>query len=324
MKRRPLILILSLMTATSSFAQTLAAREEVFLIGGIRQYVTISGENGSLPLLLFLHGGPGGSVMNYADKFTDRLRQHFIVIQWDQRETGRTRELNSSPTPLSLALFQSDTHALIDTLLRRFGRKKLYLAGHSWGTALGFDIARKYPDRLYAFIAIGPMVNQLESERISLSVMKEKARETGNERETEELTGVDIPFANAGQLYFHRKWLSVMAGSRRTLSESYVKDWSATWLPVFNEASKENLMETLPEIGCPVYFFLGKNDYQTNSAIAEAYYQLVKAPRKGLFWFDCAHSIPSAQPERMQTLIIEKVLPETFPLPENKAALPAQ
>ncbi|HEX8037947.1 MAG TPA: alpha/beta hydrolase [Chryseosolibacter sp.] len=320
---RSLVLLLSLMTATFSVAQTSATREAEFAIGGIRQYVTISGGDRTLPLLLFLHGGPGGSVMNYADKFTDRLRQHFIVIQWDQRETGRTRELNSSPIPLSLALFESDTRALIDTLLHRFGREKLYLAGHSWGTALGFDIARKYPDRLYAFIAIGPMINQLESERISLSMMKERARKAGNRQETEELAGVNIPFADAGQLYFHRKWLSVLSGSRRTLSESYVKDWSATWLPVFNEASKENLMKTLPEIGCPVYFFLGKNDYQTNSAIAEAYYNFVKAPKKGLFWFDCAHSIPSAQPERMQKIIIETVLPETFPALEKNVPLPA-
>ena len=320
---RPLLLLFCLLTATFSFAQTSATREAEFDIGGIRQYVTISGDEPSLPLLLFLHGGPGGSVMNYADKFTDKLRQHFIVIQWDQRETGRTRELNPSPMPLSLALFQSDTRALIDTLLRRFGREKLYLAGHSWGTALGFDIARKYPDRLYAFIAIGPMINQLESERISLSMMKEKARKTGNRQETEELAGVTVPFASAGQLYFHRKWLSVLAGSRKTLSENYVKEWAATWLPVFNEASKENLLETLPEIGCPVYFFLGKNDYQTNSAIAEAYYNVVKAPKKGLFWFDCAHSIPSAQPQRMQQVIIEKVLPETFSGPEEKVPLPA-
>ncbi len=316
--------LLSLLFAieTFSYAQTPIDREEEITIGGIKQYVTITGTDRSQPLLLFLHGGPGGSVMNYADKFTDKLRQHFIVIQWDQRETGRTRELNPSPIPLSLSLFQNDTRELVDTLLRRFGREKLYLAGHSWGTALGFDFARKYPGRLYAYIAIGPMINQLESERVSLAMMKEIARKTGNHQEMEELEKVNIPFQNADQLYFHRKWLLDLARSRKKLSESYVKDWSAIWLPVFNEASKENLMQTLPEIGCPVYFFAGRTDYQTNSTITETYYNLVKAPKKALCWFDCAHSIPSSQPQRMQQVIIEKVLPETYATMEKKVSPP--
>ena len=114
-------------------------------------------------------------MMPYADRFTDQLQKHFVVILWDQRETGRTRQLNISPVPLSLSVFQDDTRGLIDSLLHRFQRQKLYLAGHSWGTALGFHIAKTHADRLYAFLAIGPMINQLESERIALHLMKEKA-----------------------------------------------------------------------------------------------------------------------------------------------------
>ena len=34
--------------------------------------------------------------MNYANRFTKDLQKHFIVVQWDQRETGKTKSLNSS------------------------------------------------------------------------------------------------------------------------------------------------------------------------------------------------------------------------------------
>jgi pimeloyl-ACP methyl ester carboxylesterase len=288
-------------------------REEMVLVGGIKQYITIQGKDNSMPLLLFLHGGPGGSVMRYADNFTTKLQEHFVVIQWDQRETGRTRLENPSPVPLSYDVFKHDTRELIQLLLRQFQREKLYLAGHSWGTALGFHIASEYPALLYAYLPIGPMINQRESERIALGIMKEKALRTGNREEMEELATVRIPFETGKQLYYHRKWLLDLAGSKRSLSQRYVEDWSATWLKVFNEASSENLIESLPAIGCPVYFFVGRNDYQTNSKITETYYLALQAPKKALFWFELSgHSIPSSEPGRLQDLIIERILPQTF------------
>lgn len=286
---------------------------EAIFIGGIKQYITIKGKNPSLPLLLFLHGGPGGSVMNYADNFTNELQEHFLVVQWDQRETGRTLEMNASPTPLTLALFQNDTRELISFLLKRFRKEKLYLAGHSWGTALGFHVVANFPELLYAYVAIGPMINQLESERIALGVMMEDAKKKQNKKEMDELSRIHIPFETGEQLYYHRKWLLQFAGSRRKLSRSYVIDWSDRWLAVYNEACQENLLARLPAVECPVYFFAGRNDYQTNSSITEEYYSMLDAPKKGFFWFEfSAHSVPGSEPERLQQLIIDEILPATF------------
>jgi pimeloyl-ACP methyl ester carboxylesterase len=310
MKYRLVLAIL--LMAGFSVAQSPVDREEEIFVGGIRQFITIQGNDPSLPLFLMLHGGPGGSVMSYSDRFTDRLKQHFLVVQWDQRETGRTLQLNRSPEPLSVALFENDTRELIEYLLKRYHRDKLYLAGHSWGTALGFRMAQTSPDRLYAYVAIGPMINQLESERMALEAMKEQAVNTNNATASTELAQVSIPFENGDQLYFHRKWLQIFFGSRKTLAKTFVEEWAARWLPVFNEASANNLLETLPSVECPVYFFVGKKDLQTNSRITEQYFQRVKAPKKDLFWFDTGHSIPAAAPARMQEIIIENILPETF------------
>ena len=313
-----IFLFAGLFAAMFSFGQTPIDTTEEISIGGIRQVITIESKDTDLPILLFLHGGPGGSVMGYSDKFTNKLKEHFIVVQWDQRETGRTLHVNPSPIRLSLELFHHDTHEIILTLLKRFNREKLYLAGHSWGTSLGFHIARQYPSLLYAYIAIGPMVNQVESESIALSLMKERAQKKGNQQAVGELARVKIPFENGEQLYYHRKWLQELAGSRRTLSRQYVEDWAARWLPVFAEASSENLFETSRALGCPVYFVAGKKDYQTNSQLAEKYYLVLTAPRKGFFWFDAGHSIPTSNPGMLQDRIIGTVLPETFTI--NKPA----
>ena len=152
--------------------------------------------------MLFLHGGPGNSVIHYAEKFTHKLQEHFIVVQWDQRNAGKTLTLNKSPEPLTIDLFESDTHQIIDSLLKRFHQPKLYLVGHSWGTFLGFYMAKNYPELLYAYIPICPMINQQESERITLASMKEKASKAGNEEALRELSLVKIPFENGETAVF--------------------------------------------------------------------------------------------------------------------------
>lgn len=297
------LLLVAALSGVLCMAQPLHS-EETMAIGGITQFITVDTRDTTLPVLLFLHGGPGGSVMGYAHKFTDQLQEHFTVVQWDQRETGRTRALNSSPVPLTLQGFQEDAREIVYALLRRFGQRRLYLVAHSWGTVLGFHIVKTHPELVEAYVAIGPMINQRESEQLALSMMKERAAREGNPKAAQELAKVHIPFGNGEQLYYHRKWLQHYAGSSRSLSKNYVLQWADTWLDVFNEASEENLAETLPVVECPVYFFAGKKDYQTNSAIAEEYYRTLRAPRKGFFWFDTGHAIPSASPRRMQELII--------------------
>jgi pimeloyl-ACP methyl ester carboxylesterase len=177
--------------------------DQIITIGGIKQYIRIKGKDDSKPILLILHGGPGGSLLSKTDQMTGNLQQHFVVVQWDQRETGETLKLNKSPQPLTLSLFYNDTHDIIDTLLKKFQKPKLYLAGYSWGSGLGFYIADKYPELLYAYIAISPVIDQWRSDSISLAMLKE----TMGKKARSELSHVKIPFENWEQLYYHRKWL---------------------------------------------------------------------------------------------------------------------
>jgi pimeloyl-ACP methyl ester carboxylesterase len=291
---------------------------ETIPIGGIKQYISLRGDDITKPILLFLHGGPGGSLMDLSNSISRQLREHFIVVQWDQRQTGRTLQQNSSPLPLTINQFQEDTREMIGYLLKKFEQKKIFLAGYSWGNVMGFHIAEKYPQLLHAYIAISPVINQLESERITLAMLKQKAEKEGNEKEIQELSLVKIPFENGKQLFYSRKWLFAFDGQPMRNSDTaslinYFTQWSATWLPVWNESLNRNLIKELPVINCPVYFFVGKKDYQTHFSIAEQYYLQLTAPRKTLFWFDkSAHRIPNTEPALLQEIIINKILPETL------------
>lgn len=308
-----LVLMLVLLLNLSLHAQSPIDTTQVLTIGSIKQFIQIKGKDRSKPLLLFLHGGPGNSVISYADRFTYKLQEYFTVVQWDQRASGKTKELNRSPTTMTVSQFERDTHDVVNTLLAQFKQPKLYLVGHSWGTYLGFYMAKNHPDLLYAYIPICPMVNQLESERISLAMLLENARQSGNKMETKELNSVKVPFENGEQLYYHRKWLLNTYGSKTKLSKSYVESWAMSWLKLFNEASKENLIESAPTLRCPVYFFVGRKDYQTNSNLTALYFTALTAPQKDLYWFErSGHSLPSSEPSLMQNILIEKVLPATY------------
>ncbi|HEX5168203.1 MAG TPA: alpha/beta hydrolase [Cyclobacteriaceae bacterium] len=309
---RNLLSALGFLFTVSSFAQTPIDTALSITIGGISQYVQIKGKNRSAPLFLFLHGGPGNSAMGYAEKFTSTLQSHFVVVQWDQREAGKTKEINPSQIPLTVDLFKKDTEEIVHALLKQFHQSKLYIAGHSWGTVLGFHMARTHPEWLYAYIAISPMINQLESERIILELMKKKAKQNGNKQELNELNSVRIPFGNGAQLFYQRKWMFDYIGTKVKMSKAYVESWSSTWLNLFNTASEENLFESTPSLQCPVYFFVGRKDYQTNAELTRKYYEQLIAPKKGFYWFETAHSIPSAAPGLMQELIINEILPVTF------------
>jgi len=299
-------------TGHSLLAQNPIDTTAIFNIGGIKQYVRIKGKDVTKPLLLFLHGGPGGSLMKKTDHITGHLQQHFVVVNWDQRETGETLRLNKSLQALTLQLFYNDTHDLIDTLLQRYHQSKLYLIGYSWGTGLGFYIADKYPELLHAYIAVSPVINQWESERLSLEMLKQNM----GKKASKELSQVKIPFENAQQLYYHRKWLYQHDGQKFVsliFRKSFVESWGVTWFDVWSRACDVNLFESLPALNCPVYFFAGENDHQTNRSITSDYFDKVRAPEKKFFLFpDAGHGLPETHSRQFQETIINRILIQTF------------
>lgn len=259
-----------------------------------------------------MHGGPGSSLLRKTDQISGKLQRHFVVVQWDQRETGETLKLNKSSLPLTLALFYNDTHDLIDTLLKKFQKPKLYLAGYSWGSGPGFYIADKYPGLLYAYIAISPVIDQWRSDSISLALLKQ----TMGKKARKELSQVKIPFENWEQLYVHRKWLFKQQGQKfvsLSLRKPIVQAWAATWFDVWSRSCDINLFKSLPIINCPVYFFAGKKDFNTNYSITEEYFNTVSAPKKDLFLFgNAGHGLPETNSDAFQYIIIHQILPETF------------
>lgn len=74
------------------------------LIGGIQQWITVSGTSCDNPLILFLHGGPGNSLSPYADAIYGPWQSEFTLVQWDQRGAGKTFAANPATAESALTL----------------------------------------------------------------------------------------------------------------------------------------------------------------------------------------------------------------------------
>jgi pimeloyl-ACP methyl ester carboxylesterase len=296
--------------------QTKIDTTESIQVGGIKQVVTLQGEDHSKPLFLFITGGPGlPGIYDENKLFTNELKKHFVVVQWDQRNCGQTLTLNPSPVKLTVKLFKLDTHELVTSLLKQFHRQKLFLMSWSWGTVLGFYMADNYPGQLYAFMAVSPMVNQWESERILIKELRQKAAKRKNLRAIKELSKVQIPFANGLQNYYDRKWLLLFNGEDIGDTTEFKKYFTENdqMINLSRAASNNNLMVSLPEIKCPVYFFVGRKDHQTNYLLSAQYYKELKAPKKELFWFEkSGHLIPKSEPGLLQNDVVFKILPQVL------------
>jgi pimeloyl-ACP methyl ester carboxylesterase len=275
-------------------------------IGGIRQWIWLRGDDRSAPFLLFLHGGPGNSVMKSARRFTGQLEKEFVVVHWDQRGSGRTLEISGPPRAITLELAARDVVEMIDHLRERFHRQKIFLMGHSWGGFLALFAASKVPDVIEACFAISPMVDQLESERRALDWMRLQAQSTGHEDALDDLDSVHIPFASGEQLFVHRRWIAHFSGTTPP-TRTVVLKWSHQWLSLFNEGAAVNLTEIAPAYLCPIYFVLGGNDRQTDSRIAQEYFKKLTAPAKDLLLIlDSRHNPHTDEPARFQEWVLGK------------------
>lgn len=299
-------------------------------LGGVKQWISIRGTNAHNPVLLFLHGGPGSANIAKLRIQVPELEKHFVVVNWDQRGAGKSFSLGTDPAVLSREQLVSDAHELVGILKQRFNVDKIYLMGFSWGTVLGLSLASRYPDDYAAFISISQEVDFSEGEVLSLKYVRDNAQKTGNTEAVAELASVNPSYTSPDwqtQLSIQRKWLLYFGGVYRTTNSFSHELWmllkapeysvaeAALWplgssrslKQMWQELMKINFFDEAPIIRCPVYFFVGRYDYNSPWELTESYYQKVNAPAgKRLIWFEnSAHDIMFDEPEQLTQEVLK-------------------
>jgi pimeloyl-ACP methyl ester carboxylesterase len=312
-----------------SSSQGINVLEQVEL-GGLRQWISIRGTDANNPILLFLHGGPGSANLSKIRTQCPALEEHFVVVNWDQRGAGKTYKFQTGGNTLTLEQLRNDTHQLVSYLRNRFGGKKVYLMGFSWGTTLGLWAVQEHPEDFYAFVSVSQLVSYVEGEKLSLAYVQQAARDTKNEKAVQELASIDPAYNTKdwyAQLMRERKWLLALGGVYHKATnqnheigmlvkaqEYSLVDFalwpfgsSASLQALWPELMRVNVMESVPRIDVPVYFLVGRHDYNSPFELTEKYYEQIEAPQgKQLIWFEnAAHDIFFDEPEALVNTLVE-------------------
>ncbi|MFO7299893.1 MAG: alpha/beta fold hydrolase [Actinomycetes bacterium] len=148
-------------------------------VNGSRQSLMVRGRDTTNPVLLYLHGGPGGTDLG-AIRRDVGLEQDFVVVAWDQRGSGRSYPSIDPTSQITVDQMVSDTVAVTEYLIDRFGVDGVYLVGQSWGSGLGALAAKARPDLYHAFVGVGQMVSWDDTDRMFWEDTLAWAERTGN------------------------------------------------------------------------------------------------------------------------------------------------
>ncbi|MCK5130307.1 MAG: alpha/beta hydrolase [Clostridiales bacterium] len=307
-------------------------------IGGVRQTILLRGEDINNPILLYLHSGPGTTELIPFRKAHQTLESHFTVVQWEQRGTGKSYSSAIDQSTMTISQLLSDAYEVTEYLKKEFGKEKVLLVGHSWGTALGLLLVQKYPESFYAYVGSGQEINPSMGEKIGYEYIVRHAPE--DEKARKEIADLNTPAAYLTiddeekwykTIIAQRKWLVSLGGEiYQQTNHSLLFNFKTIFSPEYTlidfakfgigsgfslkamwpEIMQLDLLNQVPSVDIPMFFFQGKHDYNTPASLVKSYYDTLDAPYKELVWFkESGHHPMYEEPKEFDAMLIEKVLP---------------
>jgi len=309
--------------------------ERVFVqINGTRQGMILQGTDAANPVLLILHGGPGLPEFFLETAHPAGLLADFTVVWWEQRGAWLSCSSTVPPETMTVPQMIADTISVTNYLRDRFERDKIYLLGHSWGSFLGVQVAAAAPELFHAYIGMGQVVHQVQSEVLAHRYLIDRFRAEGDAAMVANLEAAPVSLTGGlsdGWLRLrdtamHRQGVGTMREMRSVISGVFVPIWRC---PAYTLPEKVNIWRGMAwsrqflwdgflrtDLGAevtvsdvPVYFFVGRHDYTANHDLSRAYFTQIKAPLKGLYTFrNSAHSPLFEEPQRAREILVQDVL----------------
>jgi pimeloyl-ACP methyl ester carboxylesterase len=311
---------------------SIATLEKVNL-NGSEQWITIRGRDINNPVLLYLGaGGPGAGGFATRPMF-EPLEGYFTIVAWDEPGTGKS--YGAVPmNALTKRRFVDDAYALTQLLRERFRQDKIYVYGVSWTSILGIWLVQEYPDLYHAYIGNGQMVNTTENDVMGYELALRYASERGDTATVETLTrNGPPPYEGDGMAFRYVAFLDVLNDYMGAPRYTLVVPLMPLFAPEYGHVDKVNHLRGLIEsftvvypqlrdldfrtqaarLDVPVYLFAGRNDVNAMSSLAEEYFNVLRATRKEIIWFEAGHGLSDENLDQFVDSMINKVLADTLP-----------
>lgn len=313
--------------------------EKVFVtIGGVRQGMFIRTRNADNPVLLFLHGGPGFPNYFLFEKYNPGLEDFFTVCYWEQRGGGLSWSPEVTTESMTLSQLTDDAIEVANYLRSRFNKEKIYIMAWSGGTTIALPAVSKAPEIFHAYIAMGQIARQSESERIAFDFMLKRYTELNDRKSVNQLkkygnleTEADLTaFYNSGvrDNMMHKLGIGTMHNMRSVFRDIFLQVWKCraytmrekyiiwkskmAFLPetgLKTETLTTDFISSYPVVDVPIFFVSGIYDLTVNTGISKKYFDIIDAPLKRFCTFEhSAHGPLFEEPERFREVLTEWLL----------------
>ena len=283
-------------------------------------------------------------MIGFMDAVQRPWEDYFTVVQWDQRQTGKSYNQADDDKPLTVQQFISDTEEVIQYLREYLDKDKLFLMGRSWGSVLGMHMVKRHPDWLHTYIGVGQVVNLMDNESVMYERLLSHAKKQKKDEVITKLEAI-APYPNpvcpeksyADNAGYVRNELSRLAGE--SLMHHLLSDDAINMVSLdraisphltltdlsnavfesnegaFTAFNKELMNIDLPkEVGslfkAPIFFFTGTHDWTTPGVLSDKWFSRISAPYKELVHFkESSHAVLNDEPGKILIALVNKVLP---------------
>lgn len=287
--------------------------EEYVSIAGIDHYLLHYKSKPEDPVILFIHGGPGQTESFFAHVVEEYAERNYNIVYYDQRGAGKTWLRNKKGKP-DTAILKSDLLEIVLYLKKVYGKDKIALLGHSWGSVLGSMFALEHPEHTLCYIGCGQVIDIMENERTGYAILKDAVEKSGNAKDIRKLQKIGEYPVNYFDMKVYRKM-----GQIRSLQGKYglAQDFSSTVIKLWRESPVMGMKDLLPFVTgmmvnmqlmkelmafdlrkegmsyqVPIFYVLGEKDCQTPVEISVRYFEQLEAPAKKLYLISGAGHAP--------------------------------
>ncbi|WP_175989154.1 alpha/beta fold hydrolase [Bacillus sp. Marseille-Q1617] len=315
------------------------------IIGGVSQSILIQGESIDRPVLLFIHVGPSMPLPGVSSRGQDytiatttkELVKHYILVFWDQRGTGKSYSADVSSESIHLEQFIRDAYELTQYLKKKFNRKKVFLAAHSFGSLIGIHLAKRFPEEYHSYVGISQIISWTDNDRLALQWAKLEAEKRENIKAINELNDIgEPPYTESyKQWSVLRKWQTkfnslIYKGDRlkhpgfAKIMWRMISSQDYSLLDVYNTLYKsfkltytDTFIKDLPNINCrnsvqnlkiPVTFIHGMKDVHVFGSLVEEYVEslIAEKGKKMIQLEKSAHLFHPDDCRKIEQLLIEE------------------
>ncbi len=267
-------------------------------IAGHDLSLMIRGRSVENPILLYLPGIPAGTDLG-AMRRDATLEQEFVVATWDRRGAGKSYAALDPTDTFTLEQEVADTIEVTNYLRGRFDEDRIYLVGQSGGTTIGALAVQQHPELYHAFVGVGQMVSQRETDVMFWEDTLAWAEQTGNtalaetlrrngpppyddiwmyepivshEHDWNRYPGLDVSNEMPSILFVPEyAWMDRINAFRGFL------DVGAVQYPQLQEL---DFRQEIPRLEVPYYMVLGEYEARGRAVLAEEWFIALEAPLK--------------------------------------------